>query len=75
MKSLVNTLIFAVVIVPLQSAFALVLALLINKRIRGVNIFRTMYFVPVVSSMVVISLLWSFIYSRVTVCSTTCSAG
>lgn len=63
MKSLVNTLIFAVVIVPLQSAFALCLALLINKRIRGVNIFRTMYFVPVVSSMVVISLLWSFIYS------------
>lgn len=63
MKSLVNTLIFAVIIVPLQSAFALVLALLINKRIRGVNIFRTMYFVPVVSSMVVISMLWSFIYS------------
>ncbi len=63
MKSLVNTLIFAVVIVPLQSAFALVLALLINKRIHGVNIFRTMYFVPVVSSMVVIALLWSFIYS------------
>ena len=63
MKSLVNTLIFAIVIVPLQSGFALVLALLINKRTRGVNIFRTMYFVPVVSSMVVISLLWRFIYA------------
>ena len=63
MKSLVNTILFALVIVPLQSGFALVLALLINKRTRGVNIFRTMYFVPVVSSMVVISLLWRFIYA------------
>lgn len=38
------------------------LALLINERTRGVNIFRTIYFMPVVVSMVVVSILWSFIY-------------
>jgi multiple sugar transport system permease protein len=50
------------VVVPLQSAFALLLALLINAKIRGVNFFRTMYFVPVVTSIVVVSILWRFMY-------------
>ena len=59
-KSLRNTLYFAVVVVPLQAGFALLLALLINAKIRGVNIFRTLYFVPVVTSIVVVSILWRF---------------
>ncbi len=61
-KSLINTFYFALVIVPVQSLFGLVLALLVNQRIRGVNFFRTIYFMPVVTSMVVISILWRFIY-------------
>lgn len=61
MKSLVNTFYFAIFIIPLQGV-GLVLALLINERTRGVNIFRTIYFMPVVVSMVVVSILWSFIY-------------
>ena len=62
-RSLVNTIVFTAVIVPLQGGLALLLALLINSRMRGVNVFRTIYFVPVVMSMVVVSLLWRFIYS------------
>jgi multiple sugar transport system permease protein len=62
MKSLINTFYFAIFIVPLQGGLGLVLALLINQRTRGVNIFRTIYFMPVVVSMVVVSILWSFIY-------------
>jgi multiple sugar transport system permease protein len=61
-KSLRNTFYFAVVVVPLQAGFALLLALLINAKIRGVNFFRTMYFVPVVTSIVVVSILWRFMY-------------
>ena len=61
-KSLRNTLYFAVVVVPLQAGFALLLALLVNAKIRGVNIFRTLYFVPVVTSIVVVSILWRFMY-------------
>jgi multiple sugar transport system permease protein len=61
-KSLRNTLYFAVVVVPLQSAFALLLALVVNHRIRGTNFFRTLYFVPVVTSIVVVSILWKFMY-------------
>jgi multiple sugar transport system permease protein len=62
MKALVNTLFFVVVIVPLQGGLALVLALLINQKLRGINLFRTIYFMPVVVSMVVVSILWRFIY-------------
>jgi len=63
MKALVNTLTFVLFIVPLQGGGALLLALLINQKLRGINIFRTIYFMPVVISMVVIALLWRFIYS------------
>lgn len=60
--SLRNTAYFAVVVVPVQAGLALVLALLVNAKVRGRNFFRTVYFVPVVTSMVVVSLLWRFLY-------------
>jgi multiple sugar transport system permease protein len=60
--SLRNTAYFAVVVVPVQAGLALVLALLVNAKVRGRNFFRTVYFLPVVTSMVVVSLLWRFIF-------------
>src|SRR6478735_5139213 len=60
--SLRNTIVFAAVIVPVQSACALGLALLVNVKMRGTNFFRTVYFLPVVTSMVVVSMLWLFMY-------------
>ena len=60
--SLRNTAYFAVVVVPVQAGLALVLAMLVNAKVRGRNFFRTVYFIPVVTSMVVVSLLWRFIY-------------
>ena len=62
MRSLINTFYFTLVIVPVQGGLGLVLALIINQRTRGVNIFRTIYFLPVVMSIVVVSILWRFIY-------------
>ncbi|WP_163264195.1 carbohydrate ABC transporter permease [Chelativorans alearense] len=62
MKALVNTLTFVIVVAPVQGGLALVLALLINQRLRGINVFRTVFFMPVVVSIVVVSLLWRFIY-------------
>lgn len=62
MKALVNTLTFVLVVAPVQGGLALVLALLINQRLRGINVFRTIFFMPVVVSIVVVSMLWRFIY-------------
>ena len=62
LRALINTLIFAAVIAPLQGGLALLLALLLNQALRFINVFRAIYFAPVVVSMVVVSLLWRFIY-------------
>ncbi|WP_454293202.1 carbohydrate ABC transporter permease [Salana multivorans] len=61
-QSLRNTVIFAVVVVPVQAGLALAMAMIVNVKLRGVNFFRTVYFLPVVTSMVVISVLWQFMY-------------
>jgi multiple sugar transport system permease protein len=62
--SLRNTIVFTVVIVPVQSAIALVIAVLVNSRMRGTTFFRTIYFLPVVTSIVVVSMLWLFMYQK-----------
>jgi multiple sugar transport system permease protein len=62
MQALVNTFIFVLFVAPLQGGLALALAMLINQKLPGINIFRAIYFMPVVVSIVVVSLLWRFIY-------------
>ena len=59
-----NVAVFAVVVVPVQAGLGLLLAVLINKQVRSSVFFRTVYFLPVVTSMVVVSLLWMFIYQN-----------
>jgi multiple sugar transport system permease protein len=62
MKALVNTFIFVIVVAPLQGGLALMLALMINQKLPGINFYRAIYFMPVVVSIVVVALLWRFIY-------------
>ena len=63
-RALLNVGYFAVVVVPLQAGLALVMAILVNKKVKGTTFFRTVYFLPVVTSMVVVSLLWLFMYRQ-----------
>ncbi len=62
MRSLANNFFFALVVIPVQTGLALLLALLVNQRLKGETFFRTMYFAPVVTSMVVVSIVWKFLY-------------
>ncbi|QGZ38277.1 carbohydrate ABC transporter membrane protein 1, CUT1 family (TC 3.A.1.1.-) [Pseudoduganella flava] len=59
-RSLINTFLFAALVLPLQCGVALGLAILVNQKIRGRVFFRTVYFAPVVTSMVVASIVWAF---------------
>ncbi|WED24630.1 sugar ABC transporter permease [Vibrio sp. JC009] len=63
-KSLYNTSVFVFGVLPLQCGLALGLALLVNRKLRGSNFFRTLYFAPVVTSMVVVAVIWSFLYHK-----------
>ncbi|UJF33902.1 carbohydrate ABC transporter permease [Paenibacillus hexagrammi] len=62
-KSLYNTLYFTIIVVPVQSAVALMLALLVNNRLKMRNVFRIAYFSPVITSMTVIAILWISLYN------------
>lgn len=61
-RSLINTFLFAVVVVPVQAGLGLVMAILVNQKLRGTTFFRVVYFIPVVTSIVVVSILWRFMY-------------
>ena len=58
-----NTLYFTAGLVPLNMVLALALALLLKRKIRGIGLFRTSIFTPVVVSLVVWSIVWKFIFS------------
>jgi ABC-type sugar transport system permease subunit len=60
--SLRNTAQYAIGTIPIGMALALVLALLVNTGLRGVSIYRTTYYLPVVTSLVAISMVWMWLY-------------
>lgn len=62
-KSIVNTFAFVLMVVPLQVGLGLGLALLINKKLKGIAVFRMAFFAPTVLSLVVVSILWTYIYN------------
>ncbi|HEY52897.1 MAG TPA: sugar ABC transporter permease [Caldilineae bacterium] len=62
-RSVLNNFYFVLVVVPIQTSFALFLAVLVNQKIRAANFFRTIYFSPVVITMVVVSVIWFFLYN------------
>ena len=49
--------------VPLGIVLSLALAIALNQKIRGISIYRTVYFIPVVSSLVAVSLMWRWMYN------------
>ncbi len=53
---------FVIVVVPIQTALALFLAILVNQKIKFSKFFRTFYFIPTVAAMVTIAVVWSFLY-------------
>jgi multiple sugar transport system permease protein len=58
LKTLSNTAYFTVLAVPLQAMLGLAVAMLIHSKLRGHSIFRGIYFLPNVISMVVVSVIW-----------------
>jgi multiple sugar transport system permease protein len=62
-KSLSNTLYYALGVIPVGMAFSLILALTLNRVLRGISFFRAAYYLPVVTSLVAVSMIWLWIYS------------
>jgi multiple sugar transport system permease protein len=56
-----NSLIFTVYLVPINVCLALVLAILLTQKIRGMIFFRTLFFAPVITSAVAWAVVWRFL--------------
>jgi len=63
-QAMLNTGVFLLLHIPLQIAIALFLAVQLNERIRLRGFFRAAFFLPVVVSGVVVSILWDQLYAR-----------
>jgi multiple sugar transport system permease protein len=63
LRALGNNLLFAALVVPLQTALALGLALLLDQGLRGTVIYRTLFFMPVVFPMSLVAVVWILIYA------------
>jgi multiple sugar transport system permease protein len=59
----VNTGIYALMVVPMVVILGTLLAVFVNSKLRGVKLFRAIYFSPQVVTMTVVAVVWSFIFS------------
>ncbi len=60
--SLRVTFTYALISVPLSTCTALGMALLINRALRGISLYRAIYFLPYITSLVMVSVVWSWVY-------------
>lgn len=63
-RALLNNAMFATVVVPVQTALALGLAVLLNQKLRARAWFRAVFFMPVVFPMALIAVVWQLMYAE-----------
>jgi multiple sugar transport system permease protein len=59
-----NTVYYVTMMVPITTILALLLALLMNQKLRAITWYRTAFFMPVITSTVAVALVWSWIYAK-----------
>lgn len=62
-KTLTNTLLYLICVVPILALLPLGIAILVNQKLAGIRWFRTAYYTPVVISMVVAGIAWKWLYA------------
>ena len=64
-KSFLLTVKYALMTVPMKLVFALFIAMLLNMKIKGINLFRTVYYLPsIMGGSVAVSILWKFMFMK-----------
>lgn len=62
-SALKNSFLFAALSVPLSIAIAIILAVLLNQKIKGMTIYRTMYFLPVITIPAAVAMVWKWLFN------------
>jgi multiple sugar transport system permease protein len=63
LQALKNTAIFTAISVPLGISLSILVAVLLNQKIKGVTVYRTLYFIPVVTMPAAVSIVWKWLYN------------
>jgi multiple sugar transport system permease protein len=61
-NALLNTSYFVIGTVPVSLFVSLLIAILLNQKIKALGLYRTIYFLPVVTSLVAVAIVWKWIY-------------
>ncbi|MCA0970585.1 sugar ABC transporter permease [Halobacillus litoralis] len=62
-KVLGQTLLYLIIVVPALVFLPIFLAILVNQQLKGITFFRSIYYLPVVTSMVVVGIAWKWMYA------------
>ena len=62
-KALSNSLLFTIISVPCSIAISIIVAVLLNQKLRGVLVYRTIFFLPVVTMPAAIAVVWRWLYN------------
>lgn len=63
-SALVNSLLFLALVLPMNILLPMIIASLVNQKLKGVSAFRVFYYLPVVTPMVVAALMWGVLYTE-----------
>ncbi|MGN0179552.1 MAG: carbohydrate ABC transporter permease [Monoglobaceae bacterium] len=61
-KTLLNSFIFMAIKIPIEMPLALIIAVLLNRKIKGRNLFRAVYYMPTIISMAIVGLVFSSMF-------------
>ena len=62
--SIINTFLFLLMVVPFLAIFPLIVAIFINQKIKGINIYKVLIYLPVVVSIVVVAIAFKWLYAQ-----------
>ena len=63
LSSIKNTFIYVFTVVPIATIIAIIIANLLNQKIKGIAIFQTAYFLPMVTSSIAVGVSWRYIFN------------
>lgn len=59
-----NTFIYVFSVVPIATIISIIIATLLNQKIKGIAIFHTVYFLPMVTSAIAVGISWRFMFNK-----------
>lgn len=62
--ALVNTLKYTIIVVPLTIVLSMVIAVLLNGKLRGKSLYRTIYFIPMMAAPAAVTMVWKWLYNN-----------